>query len=66
MSFVRLTGYSLIFFILGIGTVCSNDIGEDTIQLFKSLTNQKTVFSSQYGNKEELPDNAKFCMDEIV
>ena len=66
MSLVRLTCYSLIFFILGIGTIYSNDTNVDTIQLFKSLTNQKAVFSSQYGNKEELPDNAKFCIDEIV
>jgi len=63
MSFIKITIYSLLFLILNSGISYSNG---DTIKLFKSLTDKKFIFSSQYGNKEELPDNAKFCIDEVL
>jgi len=52
------------FFVAGVAY--TDNKSTNTIELFKSLTDQKYVFSSQYGNKEELPDNAKFCIDEIL
>jgi len=56
----------LVLLTVGTQTSFCNNTNVNTIELFKSLTNQKYVLSSQYGNKEDLPDNAKFCMDEML